>query len=56
MLIPLAAVAHGVAVPILWIIGLILIAAGVVSLVRGGVLVGIVLTILGSLLGGLNVF
>jgi len=55
MLMPLAAVAHGVAIPLLWIIGLILIIAGIVSLVRGSLLAGIVMIILGIFLGGLNV-
>lgn len=51
----LAAVAHGaVAVPLLWIIGIILLIVGVVKLVRGGLLIGIVLIILGIILGGLN--
>ncbi len=56
VLLPLAAVAHGAAVPLLWIIGLVLIVAGVISLFRGGVLAGVILIILGIMLGGLNVF
>lgn len=53
----LGAVAHGVVVvPLLWIIGVVLLLAGIVTLVRGGLLLGIVLIILGILLGGLNVF
>ena len=52
----LAAVVHGTAVPLLWIIGLVLIIAGVVALIRSSLLLGIVLIILGILLGGLNVF
>ena len=55
ILIPLARF-HGAAVPILWIIGLVLIIGGVVSLLRGGLLLGIVLIIVGIVLGGLNVF
>ncbi len=55
-LLTLAAVTHGVAIPLLWIIGLILIIAGIVSLFRGSVLAGVVLVVLGILLGGLNVF
>jgi hypothetical protein len=52
-----AAVAHGmVIVPLLWIVGVILLVAGVVSLLRGGLVVGIVLIVAGILLGGLNVF
>jgi len=56
LLLPSAAVTHGVAISLLWIIGVVLIIAGVISLIRGGVLAGIVLIILGILLGGLNVF
>lgn len=53
----LAAVTHGtVVVPLLWIIGVVLLIAGVVSLVRGSLIGGVVLIILGILLGGLNVF
>jgi hypothetical protein len=58
MFLPLlAAVFHGgVAVPLLWIIGAILIIAGIVTLFRGGLAVAILLIILGVVLGGLNVF
>ena len=52
----LASVFNGGAVTIVWIIGIILIIAGVVSLFRRGVLLGIVLIVIGVLLGGLNVF
>ena len=52
----LAAIFSGGAVPIVWIIGIILIIGGVVSLFRGSVLLGIVLIVIGVLLGGLNVF
>ena len=51
-----AGVMHGAAIPLVWIIGVVLIVAGVISLVRGGLLAGVVLIILGVLLGGLNVF
>ena len=53
----LAAV-HGAAVPLLWIVGLILIIAGVVALVRGSLLAGIVLIIIGCLVGpgGYSIF
>jgi len=52
-----AAVTHGaVIVPILWVIGVVLLIAGVVTLLRGGVVAGVLLIILGILLGGLNVF
>ncbi len=51
------AITHGaVVVPLLWIIGVVLLIAGVVSLFRGGLLAGVVLIIVGILLGGLNVF
>ena len=52
----LASVFNGGAVTIVWIIGIILIIGGVVSLFRGSVLLGIVLIVIGVLLGGLNVF
>jgi len=52
----LASVFSGGAVTIVWIIGIILIIGGVVSLVRGSLLLGIVLIVIGVLLGGLNVF
>ena len=52
----LAAIFSGGAVPIVWIIGIILIIGGVVTLFRGSVLLGIVLIVIGVLLGGLNVF
>lgn len=45
---------HGAAVPIIWIIGLVLIVAGVISMVRRGLVLGIVLVILGIILGGLQ--
>jgi len=57
VLMPLVeAMFKGGAVPIVWIVGIVLVVAGVVSLVRGSLLIGIVLIILGILLGGLNVF
>jgi len=52
----LAAVFSGGAVTIVWIIGIILIIAGVVALFRGSWILGIVLIVIGVLLGGLNVF
>ena len=52
----LASVFSGGAVPIVWVIGIVLIVAGVVSLFRGSLLLGIVLIVIGVLLGGLNVF
>jgi hypothetical protein len=53
----LAAITHGtVIVPLLWVIGVLFLVAGVVSLVRGGLVAGLLLIIVGILLGGLNVF
>jgi hypothetical protein len=52
-----AAVTHGaVVVPLLWVIGVVCLVAGVVSLFRGALAAGILLIIIGILLGGLNVF
>ena len=52
----LASVVHGAAVPLLWVIGIVLIVAGVVALFRSSLLLGIALIVVGVLLGGLNVF
>lgn len=52
----LAAVFSGGAVTIVWIIGIVLIVAGVVALFRSSLILGIVLIVIGVLLGGLNVF
>jgi hypothetical protein len=52
----LASVFNGGAVTVVWIIGIILIIGGVVSLFRGSVILGIALIVVGVLLGGLNVF
>jgi hypothetical protein len=43
---------------ILWIIAAVLVIAGIVSLVRGGIVVGIVLIVLGLLVGpgGVSIF
>ncbi len=54
-IVPLGAVVHGVAIPLVWIIGIVLIVAGVVALIRGSLLAGIILIIVGIFLGGLNV-
>jgi predicted phage tail protein len=52
----MAALFHGgAAVPLIWIIGLVLIVGGVISMVRGGIAAGIILVILGIILGGLQV-
>ena len=56
MSLPLMAAIHGAAAPVLWIIGIILIIAGIVALVRHSLILGIVLVVLGILLGGLNIF
>jgi hypothetical protein len=45
---------HGAAVPIIWIVGLVLIIAGVVAMVRRGIVLGAILVILGIILGGLQ--
>ena len=52
----LASVVHGTAVPILWIVGIIMIVAGAVAIFRSSLLMGVVLIVIGVLLGGLNVF
>ena len=51
----LASVLSGGAVPVVWVIGIILIIAGVVSLFRRSLLLGIVLIVVGIFLGGLNI-
>ena len=43
-------------VPVLWAVGIVLIIAGVISLFRRSMLLGVVLLIIGILLGGLNIF
>jgi hypothetical protein len=52
---PLGAIVHGGAVPILWVIGIILIVVGVVAVLRRSLVMGVVLIVIGILLGGLNV-
>jgi len=52
----LASVFSGGAVPIVWVIGLVLIVAGVVALFRSSLVLGVVLIVIGIVLGGLNVF
>ncbi|MBI5156385.1 MAG: hypothetical protein HZA58_00075 [Acidimicrobiia bacterium] len=42
-------------VPLVWAIGIVLIIVGIVYLVRGRMLLGAVLTVLGILMGGLNI-
>jgi hypothetical protein len=51
----LAAIFNGGAVPVVWVIGIILIVVGVVALFRRSLLLGVVLIVIGVLLGGLNV-
>lgn len=48
----------GGAASLLWIIAVILVIAGIVTLIRGGVLAGIVLIIVGLLIGpgGVSIF
>ncbi len=48
----------GTGATILWIIAAILVIAGIVTLVRGGVVMGIVLIVLGLLVGpgGVSIF
>jgi hypothetical protein len=45
-----------VTVPVLWVVGVVLIIAGVVYMFRRRMLLGVVLLIIGILLGGLNIF
>ena len=52
----LASVVNGGAVPIVWMIGIVLTVAGVVTLFRSSLLLGIVLIVIGVLSGGLDVF
>jgi len=51
----LASVLSGGAVSLVWVIGIILIVAGVVALFRRSLLLGVVLIVIGIFLGGLNV-
>jgi hypothetical protein len=48
----------GGAATLLWIVAVILVIAGIVTLIRGGVLAGIVLIIVGLLIGpgGVSIF
>ena len=45
-----------VTVPVLWVVGAVLIVAGIVYMFRRRMLLGVVLLIIGILLGGLNIF
>ena len=52
----LASIVSGGAVPLVWVIGIILIVVGVVALFRRSLILGVVLIVIGIFLGGLNVF
>jgi hypothetical protein len=58
VMVELVLAATGGAATLLWIIAAILVIAGIVSLVRGQVLVGIVLIVAGLLVGpgGVSIF
>jgi hypothetical protein len=45
-----------VTVPVLWVVGVVLIVAGIVYIFRHRMFLGVVLLIIGILLGGLNIF
>jgi hypothetical protein len=49
---------HGGAAALLWIIAAVLVIAGVITLIRGGIVAGIVLIIVGCLVGpgGVSIF
>lgn len=53
--VQLGALVSGGAVPLLWVIGIVLIFAGVVSVFRGSMTSGVVMVVVGVVLGGLNV-
>jgi hypothetical protein len=57
-MLALLAQAEGATDTILWIIAAVLVIAGIISLVRGGVIAGIVLIVLGLLVGpgGVSLF
>jgi hypothetical protein len=50
--------AHGSCATILWVIAAVLVIAGIITLLRGGVLAGIALIIIGLLIGpgGVSIF
>jgi hypothetical protein len=54
-LLPLTAAMHGTAVPLLWIVGIVLLIAGVIGVVRGSLVFGVIFIVLGIVLGGLNI-
>lgn len=53
--VPMMAAIHGAAAPVLWVIGLVLIVAGIISVVRRSLVLGVVLIVIGILIGGLNI-
>jgi hypothetical protein len=57
-MVELVMAAHGSCATILWVIAAILVIAGIVTLLRGGVLAGIALIIIGLLIGpgGVSIF
>jgi hypothetical protein len=50
-----AFVLASITTPVLWVIGVVVLVAGILTLLRGGIVGGIVLIIIGILLGALNV-
>jgi len=57
LLLGMLAMAAGAAT-VLWIIAVVLVIAGIVTLIRGGVLAGLVLIVIGLLIGpgGVSIF
>jgi hypothetical protein len=57
-MLSILAAANGGAATLLWILAVVLVIAGIVSLVRGAVVAGIVLIVVGLLVGpgGVSVF
>jgi hypothetical protein len=45
---------HGAAVPLVWVVGLVLIVAGIIAMVRRGMVLGAILVVIGVILGGLQ--
>ena len=54
----LIATVHGATATLLWIIAAVLVIAGIVTIVRGGILFGIILIVVGVLVGpgGVSIF
>jgi hypothetical protein len=57
-MLSILAAANGGAATLLWILAVVLVIAGIVSLVRGAVLAGVVLIVVGLLVGpgGVSIF